>query len=119
MFSVAKANALLSAFATDALYMQLHTASPGAAGTANQASVTTRQPVVWGTPTNGVLTASNEPEWPMWEGTNGEVVTHVSFWTLSSGGTFVDYEPIDSSVTQVITNNLTLSPITITLPVAT
>jgi hypothetical protein len=118
VFSAAIANSALSAFAAAAPYMQLHTGDPGAAGTANVSSVPTRQPVTWGNPTAGVLTAVNEPEWTLWAGTNNEVVTWVSFWSASSSGTFAGSCPLDSSVTMVATDNLTLDPITFTIPTA-
>lgn len=118
VFSVAVANAALQLFATDALFIQLHTGDPGAAGTSNVASVSTRQPVIWGTQVGGVMQAANSPEWPMWAGTDNEVITHLSFWSASSGGTFAGSCPVDSSVTMLITDNLTLHPLSFTIPTA-
>lgn len=80
--------ASLSALVASALYVQLHTGSPGAAGTANTSSVTTRQAVTWAAPAAGSVAASNVPAWPNWAGTSGEQVTDVSFWDAPSGGNF-------------------------------
>lgn len=84
----ANANSALTTWVTSALYVQLHTGPPGAAGTANQSSVTTRPSVTWGTAAGGVITASNQPTWTSWAGTNGEKVTDLSFWSQASGGAF-------------------------------
>lgn len=118
IFSVSVANSALGLFAAAAAYIQLHAGDPGSAGTLNVSSVPTRQPVTWGSPSDGVLTANNSPEWPLWAGTNNEVVNWVSFWTLASGGTFAGSSPLDSSVTMVITDNLTIDPVTFTVPTA-
>src|SRR5215469_8396932 len=87
--SAAVANAALSNITgTDANDVQLHTGAPGSAGTANVSSTTTREAVTWGSPSAGSIAASNQPAWPSWAGTNGEVVTDISFWSASTSGTF-------------------------------
>jgi hypothetical protein len=116
--SVAVANATLSVFAADALYMQLHTGDPGASGTSNVSSTTTREAVTWGAPSGGVLTASNSPAWPSWAGTNGEVVTDVSYWSTVTGGTFAGSATLATSATMATSDTLTLTPVTFTLPTA-
>jgi hypothetical protein len=74
------------------VYAQLHTGPPGAAGTANVSSVTSRRAVSFAAPSGGVLTASGSPvaAWLSWAGTNNEVVTDISLWDASSGGNFLD-----------------------------
>jgi hypothetical protein len=75
-----------------AVYVQLHTGIPGAAGTTSVSSVTTRSAITFAAAAaNGTveqIASSNTPSWATWAGTNGEVVTHVSLWSASSAGTF-------------------------------
>lgn len=99
-------------------YVQLHTGPPGASGTTDVSSVTTRQAVTWGSASAGSVAASNEPEWTSWAGTNGEVDTDVSFWTASTSGTFNMSIQLSSSVTMDTGDSLTLTAVSVSLPVA-
>jgi hypothetical protein len=99
-------------------YVQLHTGPPGASGTTDVSSVTTREAVTWGSPSAGSVAASNEPEWTSWAGTNGEVDTDISFWTASTSGTFNMSIQLSSSVTMDTGDSLTLTAISISVPVA-
>lgn len=99
------ANALLSAifrggsYSVSTLWAQKHVGPPGADGTGNVAADATRINVsaAFGTaPTGGQITnsatfgaVSSVPA--------SEVYTHVSFWTASSGGTFVGSGTITSA----------------------
>ena len=69
---------------TNANDVQMHTGAPGAAGTGNVSSVTTREAVTWGSASGGSVAASNEPEWTNWAGTDPETVTGLSFWSAST-----------------------------------
>jgi hypothetical protein len=96
--AVATANAWLNVLrgssaatftAVTTLYVQLHTGDPGSAGSANVSSVTTRPAVNFAAASGGSMSATSTlPSWTSWAGTNGEVVTHISVWGASSGGTF-------------------------------
>lgn len=99
-----------------AIYVQLHTANPGASGTTSVSSVTTRQAVTFGAASGGVISQSNTPSWTNWAGTNGEVVTHVSFWDASTSGNFLWSAALSASKTVNTgdTLNLTSSSLTIT-----
>ncbi len=117
--SAAVANAALSTIiGTDANYVQLHTGAPGANGTANVSSVTTRESVTWGSPSAGSVSASNQPEWTSWAGTNGETDTDISFWSLSASGTFGLSMQLSSSVVMDTGDSLTLTAVSISLPTA-
>jgi hypothetical protein len=117
--SVAVANSAASNITgTDAAYVQAHTGAPGAAGTANVSSTTARQSVTWGSPSGGVISASNQPAWTNWAGTNGEVVTDISLWSAASSGTFGLSMPLNASVTMNTGDSLTLTNISITIPTA-
>lgn len=116
--STANANSALGTWTASADYISLATGPPGAAGTANPSSVTTREAVTWGSASGGVIAASDEPEWTAWAGTNGEVVTDLAFWSLITAGTFQLSMPLNSSVTMDTGDSLTLTSITITIPTA-
>lgn len=75
--------------APGAVYVQLHKGDPGAAGTSNVSSVTTRPEAVFDEPADGVMDLDNTPTWSNWAGDNGEEVTHVSLWDASSSGNFL------------------------------
>ena len=77
-----------AAFGPTQVWAQLHTANPGAVGTNAVSSTTTRSSASW-TVSGGTATSSNTPQWTSWAGTNGEIVTHVSFWDASSAGNFL------------------------------
>lgn len=80
-------------------YVQLHTGTPGAAGTASISSVTTREQVTWTAASGGVLAESNTPTWSSWAGSNGEVVTDISIWSAASSGTFYFSTPLAGTAT--------------------
>jgi hypothetical protein len=71
------------------LFDQLHTGDPGASGTANVSSVTTRVATGWAAASVGSMAMSGtSPAWATWAGTNAEVVFGVSTWSASTAGTF-------------------------------
>lgn len=78
--------------APSTVYVQLHTADPAGSGTTAVSTAGSRQAITFGASaavsTTRAITSSNAPQWTNWAGTNGEVVTHVSFWSASSAGTF-------------------------------
>ena len=117
--STTVANAALNNIVgTNAAYVQLHTGDPGSAGTSNVSSVTTRESVTWGSASAGSVSASNEPEWTGWAGTNGEVETDISLWSALSSGTFGLSMQLASSVTMDTGDSLTLTSISISIPTA-
>ncbi len=100
-------------------YVQLHTGDPGASGTANVSSVTTRPVLAWNAASAGSKTISNTPSWATWAGTNGEVVTHISLWGASSAGTFYDAITLTASKTVNTGDTLNLTSLSIALtPIA-
>ena len=114
------ANSMLTTLTTSpaCTYVQLHTGDPGTAGTTDVSSVTTRQAVTWNSPSAGSVSASNQPAWTSWAGTNGEVDTDISFWTASTSGTFDMSIQLSSSVTMDTGDSLTLTSITISISTA-
>lgn len=91
----ATANALLDALvnqtnytAPTAVWIQLHTADPGAAGTTAVAGNTTRKDVtaVFSAAASGAVTSDTAVTWTSVSTT--EDYTHVTAWSASSAGTF-------------------------------
>lgn len=116
--TAANANSALTTWTTSALFVQLHTGAPGAAGTANVSSVTTRPAVAWNAASAGSITASNQPAWTNWAGTSPETDTDVSFWSLAAAGTFQFSGQLSAPVTMNTGDSLTLTSITVSIPVA-
>ena len=82
--------------ANAAVYAKLHTGDPGASGTSNAAANTTRQQVTFGSAAaSGAISNTAAVEWTSVSTT--ETYTHVSFWTASSGGTFLGSDDLSSS----------------------
>lgn len=67
-------------------WLKLHIGAPGAAGTSNPASNTTRKQATWGAAAAGSAVNSNAPTWTAVPTT--ETYTHFSAWTASGAGTF-------------------------------
>jgi hypothetical protein len=80
----------------DDLWVQLHTGDPGAAGTSNVASTTTR--IQYSTPAASGGAKANDAI-VRWNSTTGsETLTHVSLWTAVTAGTFRESKALTSSV---------------------
>ena len=87
-FAAAEANATLDARAVDWDFVQLHTGDPGSAGTANVAGNSTRKAITWASAAGGSIANDANIDWSDAEVTTAEDYTHVSLWTLATGGTF-------------------------------
>lgn len=126
--SPAFANALLNvlngtvptAYAT--VYVDLHTADPGSAGTASlSAGSTSRSSATFGAAANlsnvSTVTTTNVPQW-----TNGgavnEVITDLSVWSAVSGGTFIFSARLSLSKTWSTGDILQLSSLSVAFPTA-
>jgi hypothetical protein len=96
-------------------YVGLHTGDPGASGTANVSSVTTRPVLAWNAAASGSKTISNTPSWTSWAGTSPETVTDVSVWSASSAGTFYFSVQLTASKTVQTGDTLTLSSLSVSL----
>lgn len=81
---VAEANEDLAALAAEFPWIRLHIGDPGASGTANAATNTTRKQASFAAPANGVIATNAELRW------NGvpasEDYTHWSGWTAETNG---------------------------------
>lgn len=80
----AEANDILDALVAAYPYLQLHDGDPGASGTSNVATESTRELASWAAASGGGVTTDTDTEWLAVAGT--EDYTHVSGWSASSGG---------------------------------
>jgi hypothetical protein len=84
--ATAQANTLLDTL-LGSTFIQLHTGDPGAAGTTAVSSVTTRPAASYAAAAAGSKALSTASSWTNWAG-SAETVTHISFWTAATAGTF-------------------------------
>lgn len=82
----AGANTGLDAIAAAYPWIKLHIGDPGAAGTANAATETTRKQATWAAASGGSVANSAQLQWTSIAGSQD--ATHFSAWTASTAGTF-------------------------------
>ena len=84
-----------TSYSEAAVYVQLHTGDPGAAGTSNVATESTRKQASFAAASAGAITTDAALEWTNVAAT--ETITHVSLWDASSGGNFLGSDDLSSS----------------------
>ncbi|HEY9334232.1 MAG TPA: hypothetical protein VIQ79_07425 [Kribbella sp.] len=116
-FSVAAANTHLDNQGTTYPWIKLHVGDPGAAGTANAATETTRKQATWASAANAAKTTSADLVWTNVAGS--EDYTHVSMWTASTGGSFGGSGTVTANAV-VTADSITIpaGELDMTLPVA-
>lgn len=127
-FSVATAQAILAAmlqgtsFVYTDVWAQLHVGAPGAAGTSNIATESTRidASACFGTGADDTVTITNDAEIGPWTSVAAsEDYTHISLWTASTSGTFICSGVITASaVTAGDDFSIAVGDCTLTIPVA-
>lgn len=91
--STATANSILNAignataYSLTNVYVQLHTADPGASGTTAVATETTRKLVSFGTASGGTMSNDTAITWTTIAGSQD--ATHFTLWDASTAGNFV------------------------------
>lgn len=85
-WSAAQANSIIDAAVAAYPWMKLHTGAPGAAGTSNAATETTRKQVAFGAASGGAASNSGVITWSSVAAS--EDATHCSFWSASTNGNF-------------------------------
>jgi hypothetical protein len=114
-FADASKNSMLNAWtgrttytANAAVYAKLHTGSPGSDGTGNAAGETTRQAVTFGdAAASGAISNTAQVQWTSLS--TAETITHVSFWTASTAGTFLGADDLPSSKAVGVGDTLTIA----------
>lgn len=98
-----------------AVYYKLHTGDPGAAGTSNAATETTRKQATFGSAASGVSTTTADMTWTSVAGT--ETYSHVSAWDASTAGNFLFSDDLaaSKSVTAGDTFTLPAGSVTVTI----
>lgn len=122
-FSTFTANAILNAlcnatsFSVTTIYMQLHTADPGAAGTTSVATETTRKAVSFGAASSGAISNDAAVQWTSIAGSQD--ASHYSLWDASSAGNFLGSGTITANAyTAGDTLTFAIGDIDLTIPVA-
>jgi len=102
-----------TSFAVAQVYVKLHVGDPGANGTANPATETTRKAVSFGVASAGVLTSDDDVTWTNIAGS--EDANHFTAWDSLTTGNFlfsgtITANPYDAGDTYTISSgNLTAS----------
>jgi hypothetical protein len=104
--------------ASAAVYAKLHIGDPGAAGTSNPATDTTRQAVSFAAASAGSKVSDAQVQWTNLATADPDVITHVSFWTASTGGTFLGSDDLPSSKSVNDGDTLTIASGDISLAVS-
>lgn len=76
-----------TAYSVTSVYVKLHIADPGANGTGNPATETTRKAVSFGAASTGVLTSDADVTWTNIAGS--EDATYFTAWDDASAGNFL------------------------------
>ena len=105
-FSTAAANTHLDNQGTTYSWVKLHTGDPGASGTSNAATETTRKQASWASASSASKATNADLTWTNVSGS--EDFTHFSLWTASSAGSF--------GGSGTITANAVVSGDTFTIP---
>lgn len=88
-------------------FIKLHTADPGVAGATAAFGDATRQAATFAAAAaDGTITTSADVNWT--NVTAAGVVTHVSFWSASTGGIFLGSDDLAVSRTLAIGDNFTI-----------
>ena len=115
-FNVVIANAVLDSMFSGtawtppaASYVQVHVGDPGAAGTANVSSYTTRTVLAWSSAAGGSKSISATVTITVsWSGASPETITHVSYWDSATSGTFITSDQLVAPVTVITGSPLTI-----------
>lgn len=123
LIAVGERNKMLDALAgrttytaNAAVWVKLHTGDPGAAGTNNAAGETTRKQVTFGSAASaGAIPSTAQVQWTGMS--TAETITWVSFWTASTGGTFLANDDLPAAKTVGVGDSLTIASGDISLTV--
>jgi hypothetical protein len=76
-----------TSYSVTEVWIKLHVGDPGAAGTSNAATETTRKQASFSAAASGAITSDGALSWTNVAGT--EDYTHYTAWTASTNGTFL------------------------------
>lgn len=101
-------NTAVSAVATP--FVKLHIGDPGAAGTTTPSALTTRNAVTWSAASGGSMALATLGAFTM---TASETISHISIWTASTAGTFLQSAALTTPVPVINGSTLTVSTLTL------
>lgn len=101
-----------TAYSVATVFVQLHTADPGAAGTTAVSANTTRNALTWNAASGGTMTLSSLAAYTM---TATETITHISIWSASTAGTFIASGVLSASKAVNSGDTLTFNTLTASL----
>ena len=97
-------------------FVKLFIGDPGASGTANPSSVTTRPAATFAAASGGACSLTGTaPSWPSWAGTNGEVVTDIGVFDANAAGNFMFSVQLAAPKTVNTGDTLTLATLSVSL----
>lgn len=97
-------------------FCKLHTGDPGAAGTSNASTVTTRNAITWNAASAGSMSLSALSGFSM---TATETITHLSIWDASTSGNFIASAALTASKNVTNGDTLTITTLTVAMtPIA-
>lgn len=88
-------------------YVKLHLGDPGAAGTSNAATETTRKQASFSAASAGAITTDAALTWT--NVSTSETYSHVSFWDHVSAGNFLGSDALDASRAVVAGDTFTIA----------
>ena len=104
-------------FTAGTLYVKLHTADPGSAGTTAASAVTTRYQATFSAASAGSMSLSSMGG--TWSMTATETISHISLWDNATAGNFLWSVALTASKSVVSGDTLSLSTLTLALsPIA-
>lgn len=122
-FSSTFANALLNVLENVApttyatVYVELHTAAPGTAGTTSvSVGSTTRASLTFGAASAGSIAASTQPTWT--NGGTSETITDIAVWSAATSGTFLFSSALSASKAWASGDTLQLTSLSVAFPTA-
>jgi hypothetical protein len=95
------------------VYIKLHTADAGEAGTSNAASETTRKVAAWATAASGSIATSATLEWTNVAAT--ETYSHWSMWDASTAGNCLWTGALSSSAAVTAGDTFQITSLTLSL----
>ena len=98
-------------FTAGSLYVKLHTADPGSAGTTAASAVTTRYACTFSAASAGSMSLSSMGG--TWSMTATETISHISLWDASTAGNFLWSVALTASKSVVSGDTLSLTSLTL------
>lgn len=101
-------NTAVSAVATP--FVKLHIGDPQGAGTSAPSGLTTRNAVAWSAASGGSMALLTLAAFTM---NTSETISHISIWTASTAGTFLQSAALTASVPVINGSTLTITTLTL------